>query len=261
MAIADVLEVARRDPSAVAVFTDFDGTLSHIHADPDAVVPVDGAVVALEALRQVLGAVAVISGRPIDFLARHIPEAVDLSGLYGIERRVGGVPGVIPEADAWRPVIREQLDDAQRRFPPEVIEDKGYSLTLHFRRTAELEDEVALWAHEVAAQTGLQARPAKMSIELHPPLPLTKGDAVRSLTSGQTAIVYLGDDHGDAPAWQELRAGAYEAIACVVVTSDDTPEELRGLATDIVSSPESAVALLNEIASVATGQVSSSPSN
>ena len=55
----------------VALCLDFDGTLSPIVDDPEAARPLEGIVELLEPLADRFAAVALISGRPADFLAEH----------------------------------------------------------------------------------------------------------------------------------------------------------------------------------------------
>jgi trehalose 6-phosphate phosphatase len=54
-----------------AVCLDFDGTLAPIVDDPNKARPLPGAVELLECLAARFAAVALISGRPADYLAKH----------------------------------------------------------------------------------------------------------------------------------------------------------------------------------------------
>jgi trehalose 6-phosphate phosphatase len=88
--------------ATAAGLTDFDGTLSALVDDPADAVPGPGAVEVLGALSERAALVGVVSGRPVDVLARHVPdERIHLSGLYGIERREGGAVVDAPEARRW----------------------------------------------------------------------------------------------------------------------------------------------------------------
>ena len=56
------------------------------------------------------------------------------------------------------------------------VEHKGLSLTLHFRRVPDAEDEaVAVGARRRGARSALHLRAAKMSLELHPPVDRRQG--------------------------------------------------------------------------------------
>jgi trehalose 6-phosphate phosphatase len=72
------------------------------------------------------------------------------------------------------------------------------------------------------------ARPARMSVELHPPIETDKGTAIGHLTDDLAAAVYVGDDVGDLPAFDGLdRLAATGAPTLrVAVGSDESPPEL-----------------------------------
>ena len=85
-----------------------------------------------------------------------------------------------------------------------VVESKGLSLTLHYRHPSRARPAVAEWARQQAARSGLEVRPAKMSVELHPPIAADKGTAVEELVAGLAAVCFVGDDRGDLPAYDAL---------------------------------------------------------
>lgn len=251
MGIQEVLQVAANEPSSCALFSDFDGTLSHIIDDPAAVQPVDGATETLLGLASSLGSVAVVSGRPVSFLEQFFAAPIELSGLYGLEHRKAGQTLVDPVAAEWLPVIGQVAIEASELFGAEAVEDKQYSLTVHYRRaTPEVAERIVDWATEVALRTGLHAGSAKMSVELHPPVSRSKGDVVADMLGGVRAAIYLGDDVGDMPAFKRLQAahdsGQLEAFATVLVATNETAPEMHDAATDIVSTPEEAVAILKQ---------------
>ena len=72
---------------------------------------------------------------------------------------------------AWRAVVEEAARRAEATGPGGMsVERKGLSLTLHFRARPEEQGAVRAWAAEEAARSGLEVRPAKQSVELHPPV-------------------------------------------------------------------------------------------
>ena len=239
-------------PGKVGVFSDLDGTLSHIVANPDTVTPVDGAVDHMTRLADACGRVAVVSGRPISFLERFFEPPVELSGLYGIEHRTGDLRTVDPVAVEWMPVIAAIAADGAERFGASAVEDKTYSLTVHYRgATPERAAEVEAWSDQVAIAQGLHARSAKMSVEIHPPIERNKGDAIADMLDGLSAAVYFGDDVGDRSAFERLttarEGGSLQASASVLVNGVETPDELIDAVTDVVTTPEEAVAMLDQV--------------
>lgn len=248
-----VLASASQDPRTVGIFSDFDGTLSHLIDDPSAVVPVAGAVEVIGELAELCGRVAVVSGRPVSFLDQFFGAPAELSGLYGIEHKTAADGLTVdPAAAQWPPVLAQISADATERFGAGVVEDKNYSLTLHYRNLApDVGNDVMAWCDAVAEEHGLHARAAKMSVELHPPVDRDKGDAIEAMFAGLDAAVYFGDDVGDRSAFERIQAGVeagtLKAGASVLVNGAETPAELVEVTTDEVHTPDEAVELLNEL--------------
>lgn len=246
----DPLAGLRRDPASTGVFTDFDGTLSPIVTDPASAQPVAGVPDLLAALASHYAVVAVISGRPVAFLARHLPPPVLAVGLYGLEVRRDGVVEIDPAAEPWRPAIADAIARATAGAPAGVlVEPKGLSVSLHYRTVPELEDQVVALADEVARATGLVSRPAKRSVELQPPVDSHKGKVLRGLAVGLSAACYLGDDLGDLAAFGALDQLAAEGLDTVkvAVLGEEAPPALVGAADVTVDSPAGAADLLRTL--------------
>jgi trehalose 6-phosphate phosphatase len=243
----DALAPLRATPSRAGILTDFDGTVSPIVDEPSAARPLDGVAEMLDRLALRYALVAVISGRPVEYLQPFFSPALVLSGLYGLEVIRKGKRLDHPTAGAWREVIDDVATVAKVSGPPGMrVEHKGISITLHFREHPEIEADVIAFATRQAARSGLSARPARMSIELHPPIAADKGTAVRELASGLEALCFIGDDLGDLPGFEALDGLAAEGVATVrvAVRSDEAPAELLDLADVVVDGPEGAHALL-----------------
>lgn len=256
MSLDEVYSLVSSDPGRCALFTDFDGTLSDIIDDPALVEPIAGAGEVLADLANLLGTVAVVSGRPVGFLERFFATPIQLSGLYGLENRTADRLLIDSAALEWLPVMSKTADEAREQFGTESVEDKRYSLTVHYRRSAQDADRIQAWATEVAARTGLDARGAKMSVELHPPVERSKGDAVSDMLVGMHAAIYIGDDVGDLPAFARLRdavdSGELERAATVLVANHETVPEMHELATDVVDTPEAALEILKKLSELAS---------
>ena len=234
-----------------AVVVDFDGTLSPIVDDPARARAAPGAAEALVALVPRFGLVAVMSGRPTDFLRTVVPAEVVMSGLYGLEVVRAGEQSDHPDAGRWRAIVAEVARSAADEGPVGMdVEPKGLSLTLHYRRHPALAEAVAAWGDAAAARSGLEARPAKMSVELHPPIAADKGTALEALAGGFGAVCYVGDDRGDLPAFDALDRMAARGVHSVriAVDSDEAPSELLARADLVLDGPRAAVALLGRLA-------------
>jgi trehalose 6-phosphate phosphatase len=234
------------------VFLDFDGVLAPIVDDPDAARPLPGVTDVLERLAERYRLVAAVSGRPTAFLRPLLPASLVISGLYGLEVVRGGTKTDHPSSGTWREVVEDVARASAAHGPAGMrIEPKGVSLTLHYRTHPEIEDDVRRWAEVQAARSGLVARPAKMSVELHPPIDMDKGAALEALAADLDleAACYVGDDAGDLPAFDALdrmaRRGAH--VLRVAVASSESPGPLVDRADLILDSPAATLAFLRAL--------------
>jgi trehalose 6-phosphate phosphatase len=247
----DALQPFADRPAAAAVVFDFDGTLAPIVQDPASARPLDGVTDALAGLAARFGLVGVLSGRPVDFLLPLLPDGLVVSGLYGLEVVRDGRRTDRAGAGAWREVVADVARSSSDRGPEGmVVEPKGLSLTLHYRTRPEIAGAVAEWARRQGARSGLEVRPAKMSVELHPPIAADKGTALEELVEGLSAVCFVGDDRGDLPAYDALDRLAARGVHAlrVAVASDEAPDELIDRADLVVEGPAEVLELLHRLA-------------
>ncbi len=249
----DPFRELRRRPKRGAVLLDFDGTLAPIVDDPDAARLLEDAADILRRLARRFALVAVLSGRPVDFLTSRLPPEVLVSGLYGLELSRNGRRSDHSQAGAWREVVADVAASSDARGPAGMrVERKGLSLTLHYRAHPELAAAVRRWADTQAARSGLVVRAAKMSVELHPPLEVDKGSALIELcrTTDVRAAMYVGDDIGDLPAFTALDLLATEGVQIVrvAVAGPEAPAELIDAADVVVQGPRGVLDLLESLA-------------
>lgn len=212
-----------------ALFLDVDGTLIEIAETPDGVV-VDARVIEILAAldRRFEHAVALVSGRSIEFLdGLFAPLHLTAAGLHGLERRDPAGKMVRPNgAVAGLDRVREAFGDFARRDPGLMIEDKTYSVALHFRRAPALADEAEALACRLGAELGddLILQRGKMVLEFRPRGP-HKGDVVDAFMAvppfAGRVPVFIGDDVTDEDGFAavnrlsglSVRVGASDATA------------------------------------------------
>lgn len=123
-----------------ALFLDFDGTLVAIAETPEAVEVPAGLVPLLVELHDLLdGALAVVSGRPIDVLDRFLaPLRLPSAGEHGVQRRdaEGRVQEQAPPD--LRPVL-EAANALAARHTGLLVERKHAAIALHYRLAPHLE--------------------------------------------------------------------------------------------------------------------------
>jgi trehalose 6-phosphate phosphatase len=234
--------------SHTAFFFDFDGTLSAIGPDPEKVRPVDDAPEVLAELVERAAYCAVVSARPVEFLARQLRHitGLELHGLYGLEHSSDGGASVqtLPEAAAYRPLIDAAARTAAADLPGALIEHKGLSCAVHYRNSPGLADAAESWAADFAAEHGLRVQRGRMVVELKPPVERDKGFVVREAIEARPELVggwFFGDDLGDRPGFAALaeRAGRtppFEAVRVAVANPEGDP--LSDMADLMLESPD-----------------------
>ncbi len=209
---------AAAEGQRLALFLDFDGTLAEIAGHPSE-------ARMSESMREALAAcaargdtdVAIVSGRALADIRRVVDlPGVILVGNHGLEIEGPGLPAFAhPELSQFTERLAELARTlAEIREPGVWVEEKGASLTVHFRNgDAALQPKVAQRAKELVRQAGFQSRDALCAVEARPPTDWDKGDAVlyvlrsrhgRAWAEGVEAI-YAGDDDTDEDAFGALQ--------------------------------------------------------
>jgi trehalose 6-phosphate phosphatase len=246
------LESLRADPARGLVALDYDGTLAPIVSRPQDAVPAEGAVEVLTALAGKVGRLALLTGRPAQVVVdlaglASVPGLVVL-GQYGVERwadgRLTAAPPAagIAAARAALPVLVEWIGAE--------IEDKGLSLVVHTRNAQPgAQERLAEPIGELARRVGLEVHHGRRVLELRPP-GFDKHGALMAVADPRPgAVLFAGDDIGDARAFDAvdgLRASGVPGVT-VFSDSDEGPASLRSRADVVVDGPVGVVALLRTL--------------
>jgi trehalose 6-phosphate phosphatase len=194
-----------------AVLLDVDGTILDIAPTPlEVVVPPD-LTVALERLsKRVGGALAFVSGRPLAELDLFFaPLKLPAIAGHGAELRLAD--GTVRRATTFLdPQLKAEIANIADNKPGVVVEDKGYSIALHYRLVPHLGHEVRDEVSAVCAlfcSARLEILPGKSVVEVKQPS-FNKGTAVRELMhhapfEGRKPI-FIGDDVTDEAAFEVL---------------------------------------------------------
>ena len=188
-----------------AYFFDVDGTLIDFAASPAGVRLDRSLVRLLERLHQSTGgAVALISGRSIADIDRLFPgPRLPVAGQHGVERR--GASGLVarhafPSGKLLS--VRRQLADAVTRHRGLLLEVKGLSLALHYRRAPRLGGFAHRLVRSLQARIGAEfcVQSGKRVVEMKP-TGRHKGIAVLEFMKeepfrGRTPV-FIGDDVTD----------------------------------------------------------------
>jgi trehalose 6-phosphate phosphatase len=241
-------------PERTALLVDFDGSLAPFVVHAEDARPLPGVLDVVARLVASLGRVAIVSGRPLSYLMRHLPiEGLAYAGLYGMEWSIDGEYTVDPRVRPYLVAVAAATAELEAQLPADLVEPKaGISVTLHWRPAPERADEMVALARETGARHGLAELRTKYAIELRPPIDIDKADPTRALVDGFDVGAFAGDDYGDLPAFAELErlhaGGRLPRAIRVGVTSDEAPPELAGAVDVLVDGPPGLLALLVRVA-------------
>ncbi len=199
-----------------ALFLDVDGTLLDIAERPGAVLIPPPLVSALaRAEERLCGAVALISGRTIDEIDRLFsPLRLRASGVHGAEMRFDPEeePRVLPTAHAVPESLTDLVAESLRAFPGLLIEQKTYSLAVHYRAAPETGPQVRAILQRVIdneADGAIGIFDAHCAFELRLP-GFDKGGAITTFLESEPFVgripIFVGDDTTDETGFAVVAA-------------------------------------------------------
>ena len=262
--LAQALAPLTESPERAGLFFDVDGTLAPIVARPeDAHVPEQTSRL-LGALARRYGAVGCISGRSA-LEARRLVGVAGLwyAGAHGAEVIEAGAtrPTILPEFESSTRQVRDFVaaqDQKQLRLLRIRTEDKGPITAFHWRGATD--DEAARARLEeiatAAEAAGLWTHWGRKVVEVRPPVPVDKGQALTGLLrrSGVRTAMFAGDDVTDVDAFDALDSlaseGELDAAVKIGIRSDEGPPaivESADLVVDGVSEFRSVLEALADV--------------
>ncbi|MGH8891058.1 MAG: trehalose-phosphatase [Acidothermaceae bacterium] len=260
---AEGLRALLAAPEHALVGLDFDGTLAPIVDDPARAAPASGAREAIAKLVTRVGHVVIVTGRPAATAAEMLglgrgAPSVEVLGHYGLERWTSS-SGTIRRQDVEEGDVagaRSELPGLLSRAGAPAgtaIEDKGESVAVHVRRTADPVGALELLCAPLAALAtdhGLRLEPGRMVLELRP-IGIDKGLAIERLAAEleATVVCYAGDDLGDLAAFDAVDRLRAQGVAgfTMCVGSPVGPDAVPALAARADFVVESPVALVESL--------------
>lgn len=234
----ELAALARRDDFGLVC--DMDGTLAPIVERPDeaAITPRNREL--LTELTETLALVAVVSGRGAADLQNFVGiPGVIYAGNHGLERWIDGEVRLAPGVAEHRPHLQQAAEVLAELVEDGIeLEDKGATLTLHYRRHADPEayaQRLAPTLAEIANRYGLTLGGGRRVFEFRPPLAVDKGTALRDLIAEHQlgAALFIGDDITDIAALEmarKLREAGECAAWGAAVQSEGAPAEVAATA-------------------------------
>jgi trehalose 6-phosphate phosphatase len=218
----DFFQACRKAPH-VLLFFDYDGTLTPIVSRPELAVLSPEVRDLLRALvKKPALSVGIISGRSLAEIKSMVAvDGVYYAGNHGLEIEGPDLNYISREAETARALIKYlagELATALGDISGIIVEDKGLSLSVHYRLVEEGEEKAVAGIFQRVTDTlrnegKIHLTTGKKVFEVRPPIDWNKGKAVEKIASEittalnleQATTVYLGDDNTDEDAFKVLR--------------------------------------------------------
>jgi trehalose 6-phosphate phosphatase len=254
--------VAALQPVPSGLFTDIDGTISHLAATPDEARIVVEARDALEQISEKVTIVGAITGRAAETAHGMLAlEGAIVIGNHGYERWHNGERWIHPSAISSRAEIAAAADainmvvNTAPLLEGVVVENKDLSASVHYRQVADrtkAHDLLERLVLAVAELHGLVVTEGKLVFEIRPKSTVHKGTAIYDIATelGLAGVVYLGDDITDVDAFRSmsmLDKATIRALSIGIVSAE-THERVREAADLLVNGVDECVKLLQEVA-------------
>jgi trehalose 6-phosphate phosphatase len=223
-----------------AILLDIDGTILDLAPSPRQVWVPTGLRQILSCLADLTdGALALVSGRSInDIDLIFSPLQLAAIGVHGAEMRTSGSADVQVRVAPLSKALKRKLAIIAELGPGILVEDKGYSLALHYRLAPEKGPAVLAAVAQICAEApgqSVEILPGKLVVDVKP-AGINKGNAVSELMqyspfAGRRPI-FIGDDTTDLPVFGIIPRfdGQAYSVGGIVAEVDghfDTPEAVR----------------------------------
>lgn len=207
----------------IMLFLDYDGTLTPIVSRPEkAIISKEVKCYLNKLSKSPRCKLAIISGRALKDIMQIVGlKEIIYSGNHGLEIEGPKIRFEAPISARYKAILRQIKNDLNKRLSSikgAFVEDKGLSLSLHYRLVDKKNRPfVETIFHEAIIvyliKNKIKIKPGKMVLEVRPPVEWDKGKIVLWLLSRQRFIlknenffpVYIGDDVTDEDAFRVLR--------------------------------------------------------
>src|SRR3984885_12903155 len=239
-----------------AILLDIDGTLLDLAPTPREVwVPPGLAKTLNRLLARTSGALALVSGRSLnDIDLIFAPEQFPAVGGHGAEMRLStDNEAVATHAPPMDPELKRRLAAIARLSPGILLEDKGYSLALHYRLAPHAEKAIYEAVSLIRADlpnAPIEVLPGKCVCEIKQ-IGFDKASGVRELMTHEPFLgrrpVFIGDDVTDESVFAAMPglgglAFSVGRQAQGVAGHFDAPSDVRAWLTRLVNHGKAATA-------------------
>jgi len=185
------------------LFLDIDGTLSPFQINPEQSFIPNSTLEIIKEIIELNIRVIAVTGRDVATAQKLLkPIEIPIAGLHGLDIHVDSNTTIRPDlTDINFKKLKQDIIQACKTYPELLIEDKGYSVALHYRKNPELENNAIYIMQQIKYfYPQLKISKGKYVIELIPKQ-ANKGQAIQTIlnhfNSPLSYPIFIGDDLTD----------------------------------------------------------------
>lgn len=192
------------------LFLDIDGTLSEFHPDPTQSFIPQSSLNTLQQFIDLKIPVIAVTGRSVKVATKLLsPLQIPIAGTHGLEIRLSEKEQISTAlAMLDFALIQQDIKRACLPYPKLLIEDKPYSVALHYRQCPQLAEIAEKIVHDIQAlYPKLKINTGKYVYELLPQ-GADKGQAIETILGHfnlpEVLPIFIGDDQTDESAFKTI---------------------------------------------------------
>lgn len=226
--VLQVISHQHSEEKQYCVFVDIDGTLSEFNPDPSQSFIPKITLQTLQQLKDLDIPVIAITGRSVQVASQLFsPLQLPIAGTHGLEIHLDSeqkLDTLVDESDIS--LLQHNVQKACLRYPQLLIENKDYSVAIHYRQYPELAEIAKKIAHDIQRmQPEFKINEGKYVFELLP-AEADKGQAIQKILDHynfQNVLpIFIGDDKTDESGFKtinnyhgvSIKVGEEETQAC-----------------------------------------------
>jgi len=185
------------------LFLDIDGTLSPFQINPEQSFIPNSTLEIIKEIIELNVPVIAVTGRDVVTAQKLLkPIEIPIAGLHGLDIHVNSSTTIRPDlTDINFKKLKQDIIQACKTYSELLIEDKGYSVALHYRENPELENNAIYIMQQIQYfYPQLKISKGKYVVELIPKQ-ADKGQAIQTIlnhfNSSLAHPIFIGDDLTD----------------------------------------------------------------
>lgn len=185
------------------LFLDIDGTLAPFQINPEHSFIPNTTLEIIKKIIQLNIPVIAVTGRDVNTASKLLyPIEVPIAGLHGLDICLDSDHYIRPDLSQINfKQLKQDIQKSCEKYPELLIEDKGYSIALHYRKKPDLENHAINIMQQISSDSPqLKLNKGKFVIELIPHQ-ADKGKAIKTILNHlnlpSVLPIFIGDDLTD----------------------------------------------------------------